>query len=302
MNPLTAHSRASGESVRRVEKEILIVDADLRVCETLWALFQGAGYLPCVAPTAQDADALIAARAPLALVVDWSLPDRSGLSFLLDLRADSRTERLPVIMLSARDDADDCVRALDAGADDFVRKPFSPRELLARLRVLLRPTPRAQTSMRISVKGLTLDLAAMRVESDADCGESALPLGPFECQLLHFFLTHGHRVYSRREIIGELYGREACRLDDRSVDHHVFYLRKALRALGHDKLIETVRGRGYRLTDRIEPRGANANADVDADADAPLGVTSASPVTTATTTAPTTAAAAAAMTPASAAR
>jgi len=256
-NP-TAPGRASGESACRVEKDILIVDADLRVCETLWALFHGAGYQPCVASTAHDAAARIASRAPLALVVDWSLPDRSGLSFLLDLRAERRTVRLPTIMLSARDDADDCVRALDAGADDFVRKPFSPRELLSRLRVLLRPMPRAETSTRISVNGLTLDMAAMRVESEADCGEAALPLSPFECQLLHFFLTHGHRVYSRREIIGELYGPQAGHHDDRSVDHHVFHLRKALRALGHDTVIETVRGRGYRLTDRIEPRAADA--------------------------------------------
>jgi two-component system, OmpR family, phosphate regulon response regulator PhoB len=294
MNNLMARTRASGESARRVDKEILIVDADLRVCETLWALFQDAGYQPCVAPTAQDADALIAARAPLALVVDWSLPDRSGLSFLLDLRAKPRTERVPAIMLSARDDADDCVRALDAGADDFMHKPFSPRELLSRLRVLLRPTPRAPTSVRISAKGLTLDLAAMRVESDADCGESAVPLGPFECQLLHFFLTHGHRVYSRREIIGELYGGQACRHDERSVDHHVFHLRKALRALGHDTVIETVRGRGYRLTDRMEPLGA--------DADAALAGASGTTIATATTPGTSTAAAAAAMTPASAAR
>jgi two-component system phosphate regulon response regulator PhoB len=255
----TARSLASGESPCRVEKDILIVDADLRVCETLWTLFQDAGYQPCVASTAQDAAARIASRAPLALIVDWSLPDCSGLSFLLDLRAEPRTERLPAIMLSARDDADDCVRALDAGADDFVRKPFSPRELLSRLRVLLRPMPRAETSTRISVNGLTLDMAAMRVESEADCGESALPLSPFECQLLHFFLTHGHRVYSRREIIGELYGPQAGgQHDDRSVDHHVFHLRKTLRALGHDTVIETVRGRGYRLTDRIASQAADA--------------------------------------------
>jgi two-component system, OmpR family, phosphate regulon response regulator PhoB len=256
-NP-TPRSRASVESACRAEKDILIVDADLRVCETLWALFQDAGYQPSVATTAQHAAASIASRAPLALVVDWSLPDRSGLSFLLDVRAEPRTERLPAIMLSARDDADDCVRALDAGADDFVRKPFSPRELLSRLRVLLRPMPRAETSMRISVKGLTLDLAAMRVESDVECGEAALPLSPFECQLLHFFLTHGHRVYSRREIIGELHGPQAAHHDDRSIDHHVFHLRKALRALGQETVIETVRGRGYRLTDRIEPQAADA--------------------------------------------
>jgi two-component system, OmpR family, phosphate regulon response regulator PhoB len=286
--PMMARSRAPGESRCRVEKEILIVDVDLRVCETLWALFHGAGYQPCVASTAQDAAALIAAHAPLALVVDWSLPDCSGLSFLLDLRAEPRTERLPAIMLSARDEADDCVRALDAGADDFVRKPFSPRELLSRLRVLLRPTPRAETSMRISVQGLTLDLAAMRVESGADRGETAALLSPCECQLLHFFLTHGHRVYSRREIIGELYGPQAGHHDDRSVDHHMFHLRKALRALGHDTLIETVRGRGYRLTDRIEPQVADA-----------------APVTAPTATVTTAAAAAAAAvvtTPASAAR
>lgn len=257
MSNSIVRSRTLDESACRVEKDILIVDADLRVCETLWTLFQSAGFRPCVAPTAQDAAAQMASRAPHALVVDWSLPDRSGLSFLLDLRADPRTERLPTIMLSARDDEDDCVRALDAGADDFLRKPFSPRELLSRLRVLLRPAPRAQTSMRISAQGLTLDLAAMRVESDADCGETALPLSPFECQLLHFFLTHGHRVYSRREIIGELYGRQTGHHDDRSVDHHVFHLRKALRALGHDTLIETVRGRGYRLTDRIDPQLAD---------------------------------------------
>ncbi|MDQ7980845.1 response regulator [Paraburkholderia sp. SARCC-3016] len=287
-NPI-ARSHASGENAPGGASDIVIVDADLRVCEILWALLQNAGYRPCVAPTAHDAAALIASRVPLALIVDWSLPDRSGLSFLLDVRAEPRTERLPAIMLSARDDVDDCIRALDAGADDFMRKPFSPRELLSRLRVLLRPIPRAQTSTRISVKGLTLDLAAMRVESDADCRESALPLSPFECQLLHFFLTHGHRVYSRREIIGELHGAQAAHHDDRRVDHHVFHLRKALRALGHDAVIETVRGRGYRLTDRIEPQAAQAALHV------------AAPATALASTAPV-ATAAAATKPASAAR
>jgi two-component system, OmpR family, phosphate regulon response regulator PhoB len=258
---------AGPESACRIDHEVLIVDADLRVCETLWTPLQAAGYRPCVASTAQHAAALIATRTPLALILDWSLPDRSGLSFMIDVRATPRTERLPAIMLSAREDEDDCVRALDAGADDFIRKPFSLCELLARLRVLLRPAPRVQARTRISVKGLTLDLAAMRVENSADSGsssgmngraggrEAAFPLSLFECQLLHFFLTHGHRVYSRREIIREICGPQAGH-DERCVDLHVCYLRKALRALGHDAVIETVRGRGYRLTDRIEPQAA----------------------------------------------
>jgi two-component system, OmpR family, phosphate regulon response regulator PhoB len=299
--PMMVRGRASDESAgesadetadetaRSFEKEILIVDADLHVCETLWAPLQGAGYRPCVAPTAQHACELIAARAPLALIVDWSLPDRSGLSFLLDLRAQPRTERLPAIMLSAREDEDDCVRALAAGADDFIRKPFSLCELIARLRVLLRPAPRRLAPARILAQGLTLDVAAMRVGNSVDCGETALSLGPFECRLLRFFLTHGHRVHSRREIIHELYGSQAICHDERSIDHHVFHLRKALRALGHPTVIETVRGRGYRLTDGIEPPPL---ADA---ADAPAGVTFAAGTAAASFTA-------GATTPASAAR
>jgi two-component system phosphate regulon response regulator PhoB len=248
--------RVSNHGACCIKKEILIVDADLRVCEMLWAQLEEAGYWPCVSPTAQHAAETIAVRLPHAILLDWSLPDCSGLSLLIDLRAESRTERLPVIMLSARDDEDDCVRALGAGADDFVCKPFSSRELIARLRVLLRPMLQRQASTRISVMGLTLDFAAMRVGRSADGGESGLPLSAFECQLLRFFLTHGQRVYSRREIIHALCGTQDGH-DDRSVDLHVCYLRKALRALGRGTVIETVRGRGYRLNDRVEPLAAH---------------------------------------------
>ncbi|CAB3762051.1 response regulator [Paraburkholderia solisilvae] len=253
MSTLTVRSHARHDLALGAEAEILIVDADLRVCETLWSSMQAAGYRPCVASTAQHAAELIAMRVPHALVLDWMLPDRSGLSFLTDLRDAPRTWHLPAIMLSARDNDDDCVRALDAGADDFVRKPFSPPELISRLRGLLRPKPRHHPPAPISVQGLTLDLAARRVTSGAGHAETALRLSAFECQLLRFFLTNTHRVYSRKEIMREICGPHAS-YDDRNVDLHVFYLRKALRALGHDAVIETVRGRGYRLTDRIDPQ------------------------------------------------
>ncbi|GAB2909967.1 phosphate regulon transcriptional regulator PhoB [Paraburkholderia jirisanensis] len=256
MSNSMVRGRVSNHSACCTKKEILIVDADLCVCEMLWVQLQQAGYQPCVAPTAQHAAGMIASRLPHALIVDWSLPDSSGLSLLIDLRAQCRTERLPVIMLGARDDEDDCVRALDAGADDFVCKPFSSRELILRLRVLLRPMLQRQACTRISMMGLTLDFAAMRVGSSADFGDTGLPLSAFECQLLHFFLTHGQRVYSRKEIIHALCGTQAGH-DERSVDLHVCYLRKALRALGRGSVIETVRGRGYRLNDRVEPLAAH---------------------------------------------
>jgi two-component system, OmpR family, phosphate regulon response regulator PhoB len=264
MSTLTVRSRARNDLARGAEPEILVVDANLRVCETLWSSLQAVGYRPCVASTAQHAAELIAVRVPHALILDWMLPDRSGLSFLADLREAPRTWHLPAIMLSARDNENDCVRALETGADDYVRKPFSPPELISRLRGLLRPKPRRHPPAPISVKGLTLDLAARRVTSGAGHVETALSLSAFECQLLRFFLTSTHRVYSRREIIREICGPHAS-YDDRNVDLHVFYLRKALRALGHDAVIETVRGRGYRLTDRIDPQAGAARTP-----DAPL--------------------------------
>ncbi|MDD3449689.1 MAG: phosphate regulon transcriptional regulator PhoB, partial [Gammaproteobacteria bacterium] len=185
------------------------------------------------------------AQAPDLLLLDWMLPGASGVELARGLKRDPLTREIPIIMLTARGEEDDKVRGLESGADDYVTKPFSTRELLARIRtVLRRAAPHAGEEV-VQVDILTLDPGSHRVSA----GDAAVELGPTEFRLLHFFMTHPERVYSRSQLLDRVWGTNVY-IEERTVDVHIRRLRKALEPTGCDALLQTVRGAGYRLSAR----------------------------------------------------
>jgi two-component system, OmpR family, phosphate regulon response regulator PhoB len=171
------------------------------------------------------------------------LPGMSGIDYARKLRRDKLTQGVPVIMLTARSQEEDKVRGLDTGADDYITKPFSTRELVARIKALLRRSAPLATDEPVEVRGLALDPVTHRVQA----GDIKLELGPMEFRLLHFFMTHPERVHSRERILDSVWGNNVY-VEERTVDVHIRRLRKALTPSGHDGLIQTVRGAGYRLS------------------------------------------------------
>jgi two-component system phosphate regulon response regulator PhoB len=194
------------------------------------------------AHSAAEADALIRDVRPDLILLDWMLPDVAGTVLARKLRADARSKDIPIIMLTARAQEQDKIEGLDAGADDYITKPFSPKELMARIKAVLRRRSPQLTDDLIEVGGLQLDPAAHRVNA----GGRELRLGPTEFKLLHFFITHPERVYSRMQLLDQVWGDHVF-VEERTVDVHIRRLRQALEPTGHDRLIETVRGAGYRL-------------------------------------------------------
>lgn len=228
-------------------RDILVVDDELSIREMLAFTLTRQGFSCREAEHAFAACDSIAQRPPDLVVLDWMLPGMSGLDYLRQLKQEQRTRNIPVLMLSARATENDRVLGLEAGADDFVAKPFMPRELVARIGALLRRTLRD----RISVAGLTMDLTSHRVLAD---GRSC-PVGPTEYRLLKFLMTHAERVHSRPELIAQIWPK--VYVDPRTIDAHIRRLRQALAPFGYDGLIQTVHGSGYRMSARIhfaEPR------------------------------------------------
>lgn len=233
---------------RAVSRDILIVEDELSIREMLAFTLTRHGFTCREAEHAFAACHSIAQRAPDLVVLDWMLPGMSGLDYLRQLKQEQGTRNIPVLMLSARATEEDKVRGLDAGADDYVVKPFMPGELVARIGVLLRHTVRE----RISVGGLTVDLASQRVFAD---GRSC-PLGPTEYRLLEFLMTHAGRVCSRPELLARLWPVNS-NIDPRTVDAHIRRLRQALAPFGCEGFIQTVHGSGYRLSAPVRPRAGS---------------------------------------------
>jgi two-component system phosphate regulon response regulator PhoB len=194
--------------------------------------------------SAGEADASIRAVRPDLIVLDWMLPDLAGTALARKLRADARSRGIPIIMLTARAQERDKVEGLEAGADDYITKPFSPKELLARIKAVLRRRAPQHTDDSIEVAGLRLDPAAHRVFG----GVVDVHLGPTEFKLLHFLMTHPDRVHTRTQLLDQVWGDHVF-VEERTVDVHIRRLRQALEPTGHDQLIDTVRGVGYRLRD-----------------------------------------------------
>lgn len=222
---------------------ILVVEDEPSVRDMIGLTLEQAGYEWISAGDVSEARAKLADYAPALVLLDWMLPGISGLDYARELRRGEATRELPLILLTARDAEDDKIRGLDVGADDYVTKPFSPRELIARIKAVMRRTGQSSEDEVISQGGLSLDTAAHRVSA----GEQKISLGPTEFRLLHFFMSHPDRVFSRDQLLDRVWGSNVY-IDDRTVDVHVRRLRKALTPHGCDGLIQTVRGAGYRFS------------------------------------------------------
>ncbi|MDW8259812.1 MAG: phosphate regulon transcriptional regulator PhoB [Gammaproteobacteria bacterium] len=224
-------------------KRILIVEDEQAIREMTAFGLKRAGFTVQEAANAQSARVEIANRRPDLLLIDWMLPDTSGLELTRELKRHRDTRDLPVIMLTARGTEADKVAGLEGGADDYLTKPFSPRELLARIQAVLRRAAPSQAGDRLSFAGLTLD----SVEHRVTVGERTVPLGPTEYRLLEFFMRHPDRVFSRVQLLDRLWGGDVY-VEERTIDVHIRRLRKALEPHDLARLVQTVRGAGYRFS------------------------------------------------------
>lgn len=226
---------------------ILVVDDEAAIRTMLCVALEAADYNVLQAENAQQAHAVIIDRRPDLVLLDWMMPGTSGLELLRRLKRDELTAKIPVIMLTARAEEDSKISGLDAGADDYIPKPFSPRELISRVKAVLRRVGREELALPIAVDELLFDPLGHRVSIS---GQS-INLGPTEYRLLQFFLTHQERVYTRDQILDYVWGGNVY-LDERTVDVHIRRLRKAISVAGHDNYVQTVRGAGYRFSTQLQ--------------------------------------------------
>jgi two-component system phosphate regulon response regulator PhoB len=242
---ILAAYRLIGNSI--MPSTILVVEDEPAIQELVAVNLTFAGHKVLRAAAADHAMTLVRAELPDLILLDWMLPDMSGIVFAKRLRADERTRDVPIIMLTARSNEGDKVEGLEAGADDYITKPFSPKELIARIKAVLRRRAPQLTDDLVEIGGLKLDPATHRL-SGARPGATpqSLDIGPTEFRLLHFFMTHPERVYSRAQLLDQVWGDHVF-LEERTVDVHIRRLRHALTPSGHDVLVETVRGSGYRF-------------------------------------------------------
>ncbi|MDG4550035.1 MAG: phosphate regulon transcriptional regulator PhoB [Candidatus Contendobacter sp.] len=227
-------------------KRILIVEDERPIREMVTFALTGVGYETREAADARQAQALIAERLPDLILLDWMLPGVSGIDLARRLKREELTREVPIIMLTARAEEEDKVQGLESGADDYITKPFSPRELVARIRAVLRRGGPATEDEILRANGLSLDLASHRVSAD----ETLLDMGPTEYRLLEFFMSHPERVYSRGQLLDRVWGSNVY-VEERTVDVHIRRLRKVLEPHGYDTLVQTVRGAGYRFSTRV---------------------------------------------------
>ncbi len=224
------------------DKTILVVEDEAAIREMLVMALERGGFAVREAGDAVEAESAIADQLPDLVLLDWMLPGASGVELARRLRRDDYSRELPIIMLTARGEEEDKVRGLESGADDYVVKPFSPRELLARINALLRRSG-VEDEEPLRFEGLVLDPAGHRVSADG----SPLEMGPTEYRLLHFFMSHPERVFSRAQLLDRVWSRGTY-VEERTVDVHIRRLRKALEEQGYDRFVQTVRGAGYRFS------------------------------------------------------
>ena len=221
---------------------ILVVEDEPAIQELIAVNLEHAGHQVLRAANVPEAEALVREVLPDLVLLDWMLPGPPGVNFARQLRADQRTKDIPIIMLTARAEERDTIAGLESGADDYVTKPFSPRELLARIKAVMRRRAPQLTDDVVQIADLKLDPVAHRVSAAG----SHIDLGPTEFRMLHFFMTHPERVYSRAQLLDEVWGDHVF-VEERTVDVHIRRLRQALEPTEHDSLVETVRGTGYRF-------------------------------------------------------
>lgn len=243
---------------------ILVVEDDPEIQELVAVNLQRAGYRTLRAPSVAKAEALLRETRPDLVLLDWMLPDTPGMTFARRLRTDHRAREIPIIMLTARVEEADRVSGLEAGVDDYITKPFFPRELLARIKAVMRRCSPQRTNGIVELAGVRIDPGARRVK----CGGHDIDLGDIEFRMLHFFMTHPERVYSRTQLLDEIWGDRVF-VEERTVDVHIRRLRQTFKPTGHEELLETVRGVGYRFRRSLPevplwPVPAAAGHDVEA--------------------------------------
>lgn len=226
-------------------KKVLIVDDEAPIREMIAVALEMAGYECMEAESANQAHALIVDNKPDMVLLDWMMPGTNGIDFARRLRKDEMTSDIPIIMLTAKGEEDSKIKGLEAGVDDYITKPFSPRELVARLKAVLRRTTPKGIEEPVTVDALTLDPISHRVTSES----KPVELGPTEFRLLQFFMTHQDRAYSRSQLLDMVWGGNVY-VEERTVDVHIRRLRKAL-GERHDYLVQTVRGTGYRFSAKV---------------------------------------------------
>ena len=222
---------------------ILVVEDEPAIQELIAYNLKQAGHQALRADNAEQALNLVSNALPDLVLLDWMLPGLSGIEFARRLRADKRTRTVPIIMLTARSEEQDKLAGLDTGADDYITKPFSPRELMARIKAVLRRRAPEMTDDVVQAGGLKLDPGSHRVTGHG----KPVELGPTEFRLLHFLMTHAERVHSRTQLLDQVWGDHVF-VEERTVDVHIRRLRKALEPTELDRLVQTVRGTGYRFS------------------------------------------------------
>lgn len=228
-----------------IGKTVLIVDDEAAIREMIAVALQMAGYRCLEASNAQSAHAIVVDHQPDIILLDWMMPDVSGIELARRLKRETAYADIPIIMLTARSEEDNKIQGLEAGADDYITKPFSPRELIARLKAVLRRTATAGIDESIEIEGLRLDPSSHRVSS----GDTELEFGPTEFRLLQFFMTHPERAYTRSQLLDHVWGGNVY-VEERTVDVHIRRLRLAL-GTQHEHLVQTVRGTGYRFSTKV---------------------------------------------------
>ncbi|MCC8381245.1 MULTISPECIES: phosphate regulon transcriptional regulator PhoB [unclassified Xenorhabdus] len=226
-------------------RRILVVEDEAPIREMVCFVLEQNGYEPVEAEDYDTAIGCLSEPYPDLVLLDWMLPGGSGIQIIKQMKRNNTTKDIPVMMVTARGEEEDRVRGFDVGADDYITKPFSPRELIARVKAVLRRISPMAAEDIINIEGLMLDSISHRVSSQ---GQS-VDMGPTEFKLLHFFMTHPERVYSREQLLNYVWGANVY-VEDRTVDVHIRRLRKALEMGGHDKMVQTVRGTGYRFSTR----------------------------------------------------
>src|SRR6218665_981570 len=236
--------------------QVLVVEDESAIAELMSINLRHAGYEVVIATTADEALLQVDRVLPDLIVLDWMLPGQSGLSLAKRWRSQARTRDLPIIMLTARAEESDKIQGLDAGADDYLTKPFSTNELMARIRAVLRRKAPEALDSAVEVGALKIDPATRRVSREMAGETREVKVGATEFRLLHFFMTHPERVHSRAQLLDRVWGDHVF-IEERTVDVHVKRLREALDKVQCARMIETVRGAGYRLTQQASALSAS---------------------------------------------
>ncbi len=228
-------------------ERILIVDDEAAIREMIAIALDMAGFEVLEAEDAQQAHHLIVDERPSLVLLDWMLPGISGLELARRLKRDESTQEIPVIILTAKGEEDNKIQGLESGADDYITKPFSTRELLSRIKAVLRRSSHRAAERTIDVQGLRLDPVSHRITAH----DKAVDMGPTEYRLLEFFMSHQERAYTRSQMLDQVWGGNVY-VEDRTIDVHIRRLRKALEPFGFDGFIQTVRGTGYRFSSKVD--------------------------------------------------